>query len=162
MGGIINFIRGIYVLVPRNMTKAAGFYNTLLEGDQPALVIECLNKYRSKENLPDNLGDFKTPIGKIDLILKGSDITIVSYGSTIELVEKAAQELNRFNIEVEIIDCQSLIPFDLNHDSVNSLAPPRLRAILGVSNHNDFGDIRIPAGGAPAPGCAFVNPALPM
>ena len=121
MGGIINFIRGIYVLVPRNMTKAAGFYNTLLEGDQPALVIECLNKYRSKEKLPDNLGDFKTPIGKVDLILEGSDITIVSYGSSIELVEKAAQELNRFNIKVEIIDCQSLIPFDLNHDIAKSI-----------------------------------------
>ncbi|MEO2057132.1 MAG: thiamine pyrophosphate-dependent enzyme [Flavobacteriaceae bacterium] len=121
MGGIINFTRGIYVLVPRNMTKAAGFYNTLLEGDQPALVIECLNKYRSKEKLPDNLGDFKTPIGKVDLILEGSDITIVSYGSSIELVEKAAQELNRFNIKVEIIDCQSLIPFDLNHDIAKSI-----------------------------------------
>ena len=121
MGGIINFIRGIYVLVPRNMTKAAGFYNTLLEGDQPALVIECLNKYRSKEKLPDNLGDFKTPIGKVDLILEGSDITIVSYGSSIELVEKAAQELNKFNIKVEIIDCQSLIPFDLNHDIAKSI-----------------------------------------
>jgi len=121
MGGIINFIRGIYVLVPRNMTKAAGFYNTLLEGDQPALVIECLNKYRSKEKLPDNLGDFKTPIGKVDLILEGSDITIVSYGSSIELVEEAAQELNKFNIKVEIIDCQSLIPFDLNHDIAKSI-----------------------------------------
>ena len=121
MGGIINLIRGIYVLVPRNMTKAAGFYNTLLEGDQPALVIECLNKYRSKEKLPENLGYFKTPIGKVDIMLKGSDITIVSYGSTIELVEKAAQELNKFDIEVEIIDCQSLIPFDLNHDIAKSI-----------------------------------------
>ena len=121
MGGIINLIRGIYVLVPRNMTKAAGFYNTLLEGDQPALVIECLNKYRSKEKLPENLGYFKTAIGKVDIMLKGSDITIVSYGSTIELVEKAAQELNKFDIEVEIIDCQSLIPFDLNHDISKSI-----------------------------------------
>ena len=121
MGGIINLIRGIYVLVPRNMTKAAGFYNTLLEGDQPALVIECLNKYRSKEKLPENLGCFNTPIGKVDIMLKGSDITIVSYGSTIELVEKAAQELNKFDIEAEIIDCQSLIPFDLNHDIAKSI-----------------------------------------
>jgi len=121
MGGIINLIRGIYVLVPRNMTKAAGFYNTLLKGDQPALVIECLNKYRSKEKIPKNLGDFNTPIGKVDLMVKGSDLTIVSYGSTIELVEKAAKELNRFNIEAEIIDCQSLIPFDLNHDIGKSI-----------------------------------------
>jgi len=121
MGGIINLIRGIYVLVPRNMTKAAGFYNILLEGDQPALVIECLNKYRTKEKLPENPGIFKTPIGKVDVMQKGSDITIVSYGSTLELVEKAVQELRRFNIEAEIIDCQSLIPFDLNHDIAESI-----------------------------------------
>jgi len=121
MGGIINLIRGIYVLVPRNMTKAAGFYNILLEGDQPALVIECLNKYRTKEKLPSNLGSLKTPIGKIDYICKGNDITIVSYGSTLELVEKAAEELKSFNIDCEVIDCQSLIPFDLEHNISKSV-----------------------------------------
>ena len=121
MGGILNLIRGIFLLVPRNMTKAAGFYNTLLEGDQPALVIECLNKYRSKEKLPSNLGDFKTPIGKIDYIRSGNDITIVSYGSTLELVQKASEELQNFNIDCEIIDCQSLIPFDLDHDIAKSI-----------------------------------------
>ena len=121
MGGILNLIRGIFLLVPRNMTKAAGFYNILLEGDQPALVIECLNKYRSKEKLPNNLGDFKTPIGKIDYIRSGNDITIVSYGSTLELVQKASEELQNFNIDCEIIDCQSLIPFDLDHDISKSI-----------------------------------------
>ena len=121
MGGIINLIRGIYVLVPRNMTKAAGFYNILLEGDQPALVIECLNKYRTKEKLPSNLGSLKTPIGKIDYICKGNDITIVSYGSTLELVEKATEELKSFNIDCEVIDCQSLIPFDLEHNISKSV-----------------------------------------
>ena len=121
MGGILNLIRGIFLLVPRNMTKAAGFYNTLLEGDQPALVIECLNKYRSKEKLPTNLGDFKTPIGKVEYIRTGNDITIVSYGSTLELVQKASEELQNFNIDCEIIDCQSLIPFDLDHDIAKSI-----------------------------------------
>ena len=121
MGGIINLIRGIYVLVPRNMTKAAGFYNTLLEGDQPALVIECLNKYRSKEKLPVNIGDFNTPIGKVDYLTNGEDITIVSYGSTLDLVEKAVEELRSFGISSEIIDCQSLIPFDIDHEISKSI-----------------------------------------
>jgi len=108
--------------VPRNMTKAAGFYNTLLEGDEPALVIECLNGYRLKEELPKNLGDFKTAIGLVETIKEGTDITIVSYGSTLRLVEEAAKELLQLNINVEIIDAQSLLPFDLNHDCVKSLA----------------------------------------
>jgi pyruvate/2-oxoglutarate/acetoin dehydrogenase E1 component len=122
MGGIINNIRGIHVLVPRNMTKAAGFYNTLLEGDDPAVVIECLNGYRLKEELPTNLGDFKTPIGVVETIKEGTDITVVSYGSTLRLVEEAAKDLAQDGIEVEIIDAQSLLPFDLNHDCVKSLA----------------------------------------
>jgi len=122
MGGIINNVRGMHVLVPRNMTKAAGFYNTLLEGDEPALVIECLNGYRLKEELPKNLGDFKTAIGLVETIKEGTDITIVSYGSTLRLVEEAAKELLQVNINVEIIDAQSLLPFDLNHDCIKSLA----------------------------------------
>jgi pyruvate/2-oxoglutarate/acetoin dehydrogenase E1 component/TPP-dependent pyruvate/acetoin dehydrogenase alpha subunit len=121
LGAIINSLRGIHVLVPRNMTKAAGFYNTLLEGDDPALVIECLNGYRLKEELPTNLGEFKTPIGVVETIKKGSDMTIVSYGSTLRLVEEAAKELQQVGIDVEIIDAQSLLPFDLNHDCVKSL-----------------------------------------
>ena len=122
MGMIINAIRGIHVLVPRNMTKAAGFYNTLLESDEPALVIECLNGYRLKEKMPTNLGEFKTPIGVVETIKTGADITLVSYGSTLRLVEQAAKDLELINIHCEIIDCQSLLPFDVNHDIAKSLA----------------------------------------
>jgi pyruvate/2-oxoglutarate/acetoin dehydrogenase E1 component/TPP-dependent pyruvate/acetoin dehydrogenase alpha subunit len=122
MGMIINAIRGIHVLVPRNMTKAAGFYNTLLETDEPALVVECLNGYRLKEKMPTNLGEFKTPIGVIETIKEGVDITLVSYGSTLRLVEQAAKELLEVGIDAEIIDIQSLLPFDINHDIVKSLA----------------------------------------
>jgi pyruvate/2-oxoglutarate/acetoin dehydrogenase E1 component/TPP-dependent pyruvate/acetoin dehydrogenase alpha subunit len=121
MSGIINHVRGIHVLVPRNMTKAAGFYNTLLEGDDPGLVIECLNGYRLKEELPTNLGDFKTPIGVVETVREGTDITIVSYGSTLRLVEEVAKDLAQINIDIEIIDAQSLLPFDINHDCVKSL-----------------------------------------
>jgi pyruvate/2-oxoglutarate/acetoin dehydrogenase E1 component/TPP-dependent pyruvate/acetoin dehydrogenase alpha subunit len=121
MGMIINAIRGIHVLVPRNMTKAAGFYNTLLETDEPALLIECLNGYRLKEKMPTNLGEFKTPIGIVETIKKGSDITLVSYGSTLRLVEQAAKELLEIGIDCEIIDIQSLLPFDINHDIVKSV-----------------------------------------
>ncbi|MCG8804207.1 transketolase [Tenacibaculum finnmarkense] len=122
MGGIINNIRGIHVLVPRNMTKAAGFYNTLLQGDDPALVIECLNGYRLKEELPINLGDFKTPIGVVETIKEGTDMTVISYGSTLRIVEEAAKELAQVGIDIEIIDAQSLLPFDINHDTVKSVA----------------------------------------
>ena len=122
MGGIINNIRGIHVLVPRNMTKAAGFYNTLLEGDEPALVIECLNGYRLKEELPINLGEYKTQIGVVETVKEGTDITVVSYGSTLRIVEEAAKELQQVDIHIEIIDAQSLLPFDLNHDCVESVA----------------------------------------
>lgn len=122
MGMIINAIRGIHVLVPRNMTKAAGFYNTLLETDEPALVVECLNGYRLKEKMPTNLGEFKTPIGVVETIKTGSDITVVSYGSTLRIVEQAAKELLEIGIDVEIIDVQSLLPFDINHDCLKSIA----------------------------------------
>lgn len=121
MGMIINAIRGIHVLVPRNMTKAAGFYNTLLESDEPALVVECLNGYRLKEKMPTNLGEFKTPIGVVETIKQGTDITIVSYGSTIRIVEQAAKELLEMGIDCEIIDAQSLLPFDIHHDCVKSI-----------------------------------------
>lgn len=122
MGGILNLIRGVYVLVPRNMTKAAGFYNTLLEGDQPALVVECLNGYRLKEKFPINLGAIRTPIGVVETLKEGTDITLVSYGSTVRLVEQAAIELLEVGIDAEIIDVQSLLPFDLQHDIVKSVA----------------------------------------
>lgn len=121
MGMIINAIRGIHVLVPRNMTKAAGFYNTLLETDEPALVVECLNGYRLKEKMPSNLGELKTPIGVTETLKTGADITLVSYGSTLRLVEQAAKELQEVGIDAEIIDVQSLLPFDINHDIVKSV-----------------------------------------
>jgi len=122
MGMIINAIRGIHVLVPRNMTKAAGFYNTLLETDEPALVVECLNGYRLKEKMPSNLGEFRTPLGVVETLKEGKDITLVSYGSTLRLVEQAAKELLEAGIDAEIIDVQSLLPFDVNHDIVKSVA----------------------------------------
>ena len=121
MGMIINAVRGMHVLVPRNMTKAAGFYNTLLKTDEPALVIECLNGYRLKEKLPANMGEFTTPVGIVETIKTGTDITVVSYGSTLRIVEQAAKELAEIGIDVEIIDAQSLLPFDIRHDSVKSL-----------------------------------------
>lgn len=121
MGGIINLVRGIHVLVPRNMTQAAGFYNTLMASDEPALVVECLNGYRLKEKLPVNLGEFRTPIGKVETLREGKDITLVSYGSTLRIVDEAATELERAGIDVEIIDVQSLLPFDLNHEIVESV-----------------------------------------
>ena len=122
MGGLIHLLRGMYVLVPRNMTKAAGFYNTLLETDEPALVIECLNGYRLKEKMPTNLGELKTPIGVVETLREGTDITVVSYGSTLRIVEEAAVELHEMGIDVEIIDVQSLLPLDLDHNIVKSLA----------------------------------------
>jgi len=122
MGGLVHLLRGIHILVPRNMTKAAGFYNTLLEGDEPAVIIECLNGYRLKEKLPNNLGEFKTPIGVVDTVKEGEDITLVSYGSTLRIVEDVAKDLLEMGIDAEVIDVQSLLPFDLNHDIVKSVA----------------------------------------
>lgn len=122
MGMIINAIRGMHVLVPRNMTKAAGFYNTLLASDEPALVVECLNGYRLKEKMPTNLGEFTTPIGEIEVLKQGEDITLVSYGSTLRMVEQVAQELLEVGIDAEVIDVQSLLPFDINQDIVKSVA----------------------------------------
>ena len=121
LGGILNLVRGIHVLVPRNMTKAAGFYNTMLESDQPALIIECLNGYRLKEKMPNNVGKFKTPVGVVETVKEGADITLVSYGSTLRIVEQAAKELLEVGIDAEVIDVQSLIPFDIAHDISKSL-----------------------------------------
>mgnify|MGYP000860782351 CR=1 FL=1 len=122
LGGIINLVRGIHVLVPRNMTKAAGFYNTLMESDQPALIIECLNGYRLKERFPSNIGEFKTPIGVVETVKEGKDITLVSYGSTLRMVKKAAKELLEVGIDAEVIDVQSLLPFDIDHNISKSVA----------------------------------------
>ena len=121
LGGILNFLRGIFVLTPRNMTKAAGFYNSLLDIDQPAVVIEPLNGYRTKEKLPINYGEFKTPLGEIEVLKDGNDITLVSYGSTVNIVNKVAKEIQNFNIDCEVIDLQSLIPFDLSKNISKSI-----------------------------------------
>ncbi len=114
IGMILNAIRGVYFCVPRNMTKAAGFYNTLLKSDDPALVIEPLNGYRIKEKKPTNLGEFCEPLGVPEVTLEGEDVTIVSYGSTFNLCSEAAKELAQVGISVELIDAQTLIPFDIN------------------------------------------------
>ncbi|MEL0225304.1 MAG: transketolase C-terminal domain-containing protein, partial [Flavobacteriaceae bacterium] len=122
MGGLIHLLRGVNLLVPRNMTQAAGFYNTLLEGDEPAIVVESLNGYRLKENLPTNLGSFRVPVGKIEVMKQGEDITLVSYGSTLRIVEEAAKELLQYDIDAEVIDIQSLLPFDTAHEIKESVA----------------------------------------
>jgi len=121
MGSLINLLRGIYVLVPRNMTKAAGFYNTLMQSNEPAIVIENLNGYRLKEQIPNNLGVFTTPIGVVETIKEGSDITLVSYGSTLKIVEEASKDLSSVGIDAEIIDAQCLLPFDINNDVLLSV-----------------------------------------
>lgn len=115
MGMIINALRGMHICVPRNMTKAAGFYNTLLAADEPALVVEPLNGYRTKEKYPENIGAFKEALGVPDIVQEGTDITIVSYGSTFNLCQVAVQQLAQLGISVELIDVQTLIPFDINH-----------------------------------------------
>ena len=112
MGGLVNLLRGMYLLVPRNLTQASGMYNTLLEGRDPALVIEPLNGYRLKEKQPENFGEFTVPIGVAEQLRTGTDITVVSYGSTLRLVQIAAEKLVKLDINVEVIDVQSLIPFD--------------------------------------------------
>lgn len=122
MGGLIHLLRGVNLLVPRNMTQAAGFYNTLLEGDEPAIVVESLNGYRLKEKMPSNLGSFRIPVGKIEVLKQGEDITLVSYGSTLRLVQEAAKELLQYDINAEVIDIQSLLPFDTAHQIKESIA----------------------------------------
>jgi len=122
MSALIGLLRGVNILVPRNMTKAAGFYNTLLKSDEPGLIIENLNGYRLKEKLPNNLGEFCTPIGYSEIIKEGKDITLVSYGATLKLVEAAARELLIVGINAEIIDVQSLLPFDLDHTIAKSVS----------------------------------------
>ncbi|WP_277111155.1 alpha-ketoacid dehydrogenase subunit alpha/beta [Chryseobacterium taklimakanense] len=121
MAGIINLSKGINILVPRNLTKAAGFYNTMLQSDEPALIVECLNGYRLKEKQPDNLGEFTVPVGKIEVTKEGTDVTLVTYGSTWRIVMEAANELEKIGISAEVIDVQSLIPFDLTSEISESL-----------------------------------------
>ncbi|RLJ72627.1 pyruvate/2-oxoglutarate/acetoin dehydrogenase E1 component [Pedobacter alluvionis] len=119
---ILGALRGMHLCVPRNMTQAAGMYNTLFRADEPAVVIECLNGYRLKEKLPGNVGDFTVPLGKAEVLEEGTDITVISYGSSLRIVQEAAEELSLLGISVEIIDPQTLLPFDTTQVCVNSLA----------------------------------------
>lgn len=115
IGMILSAIRGMHVLVPRDMVQAAGFYNTMLQSDEPALIIECLNGYRLKERMPENLGEYTTPLGIPETLIEGTDVTVVSYGSTLRVAEEAIKQLQQFGISCELIDVQSLLPFDINH-----------------------------------------------
>ncbi|MBL3655621.1 alpha-ketoacid dehydrogenase subunit alpha/beta [Fulvivirga sediminis] len=121
MGMILHSLRGMYVLVPRNMTQAAGFYNTLLQSDDTAIIIECLNGYRLKERIPENIGEFTVPLGQPEVLREGEDITIVTYGSMCRIVMEAAEQLKEYDISCEVVDVQTLLPFDINHSIVESL-----------------------------------------
>lgn len=121
MGMIIHAVRGMHVCVPRNMTQAAGMYNLLLKADEPALVVECLNGYRLKEKMPSNIGEFTVPLGQPEILQEGSDVTIVSYGSTLRVIQDAMKKLSAIGISCELIDVQTLLPFDTKHSIVESL-----------------------------------------
>lgn len=121
MSGIINLVRGIHVLVPRDMTQAAGFYNTLLLSDEPGLVVEVLNGYRLKERLPENIGELTTPLGIPEILRAGDDVTLVTYGALCRIAMEAAAALSKVGIEVEVIDVQSLLPFDIHGSILESL-----------------------------------------
>lgn len=137
IAGIIHNVRGIYVLVPRNMTQAAGFYNTLLQADDPALIIECLNGYRLKEQLPSNIGEFTVSLGIPEILRKGEDVTIVTYGAMCKIVMEAAARLEKLGIDCEVIDVQTLLPFDIQHIIVKSLKK---------TNRIAFADEDVPGG----------------
>jgi len=137
MGMILHSLRGMYVLVPRDMTQAAGFYNTMLQSDDPALIIECLNGYRQKERLADNIGEFTVPLGVPDVLKIGSDVTVVTYGSMCRIVMEAAQELEKTGISCEVIDVQTLLPFDLYH---------RILESVKKTNRVIFADEDVPGG----------------
>ena len=139
MGMIINSLRGMYVCVPRNMVQAVGMYNTLLKANDPAIMIECLNGYRLKEKMPDNLNEYTLPLGIPEVLRSGSDITIVSYGSTLRVVQEAANMLAESGVQCEIVDVQTLLPFDINHKILESLKK---------TNRILFADEDVPGGAA--------------
>lgn len=130
MGMIINAVRGMYVCVPRDMTRAAGFYNTLLKSDDPAIVVEPLNGYRLKEKYPKNIGEFTIPLGVPEVLREGADITVVSYGSTLRIVQEVAEKLENVGISCEVIDVQTLIPFDINAKIAESVSKTNRLAIV--------------------------------
>jgi pyruvate/2-oxoglutarate/acetoin dehydrogenase E1 component len=121
MAGIIHLVRGMNVLVPRDMTRAAGFYNTLLKTDEPAVIVEVLNGYRVKERLPDNIAEFTVPFGVPEVIRAGNDVTVVTYGACCRIALDAADKLSKVGIDVEVVDVQSLLPFDIHGKIVESL-----------------------------------------
>ena len=121
VGMLLSSLRGVYIISPRNMTQAAGFYNTMMRSDDPAVIIECLNGYRLKERLPDNIGEFTVPLGVPEILKEGTDITIVTYGSMCRIVMDAADDLERFGISAEVIDVQTLLPFDIHHTILESV-----------------------------------------
>ena len=130
MAGILNLVRGMMVLVPRNLTQAAGFYNTMLKSDDTALIIERLNGYRLKEKQPDNIGEFTVPVGKVEITRAGRDITLVTYGSTWKIVTEAVEELAKLGIDAEVIDVQSLLPFDLSEEISESVKKTNRLAVI--------------------------------
>jgi len=130
MAGILNLVRGMMVLVPRNLTQAAGFYNTMLKSDDTALIIEPLNGYRLKEKQPDNIGEFTVPVGKVEITRAGKDITLVTYGSTWKIVTEAVEELAKLGIDAEVIDVQSLLPFDLSEEISESVKKTNRLAVI--------------------------------
>jgi transketolase len=121
MAGALHLLRGILILVPRNMTQAVGFYNTLLAADEPAVVVEVLNGYRLKEKLPNNIGEFTVPVGVPEILRTGKDVTVVTYGPLCRIAGEAAEVLSGLGVDVELIDVQSLMPFDLPGTIVESL-----------------------------------------
>jgi pyruvate/2-oxoglutarate/acetoin dehydrogenase E1 component len=139
MGMVINSLRGMWICVPRNMTQAVGFYNTLMQGNDPAMIIECLNGYRLKEKLPSNLLEFTVPLGVPEVIKEGTDVTIVSYGSVLRIIQEAAQALEQLGISCEIVDVQTLLPFDIHH---------RILESLKKTNRIVFVDEDVPGGAA--------------
>jgi 2-oxoisovalerate dehydrogenase E1 component len=137
MGMLLHSLRGIYILTPRNMTQAAGFYNTMLKSDDAAVIIECLNGYRLKERIPDNISDFTLPLGVPEVLREGTDITVVTYGSMCRVVMEAAEQLEQAGISCEVIDVQSLLPFDIHHSIVQSVRK---------TNRVAFADEDVPGG----------------
>jgi pyruvate/2-oxoglutarate/acetoin dehydrogenase E1 component len=136
---ILGSLRGIYLLVPRNMTQAAGFYNTMFQSDDTALIIECLNGYRLKEQIPDNIGEFTLPLGMPEVIREGMDVTVVTYGSMCRIVMDAAQQLQEVGISTEVIDVQTLLPFDISNSILDSVKK---------TNRVLFADEDAPGGGS--------------
>jgi pyruvate/2-oxoglutarate/acetoin dehydrogenase E1 component len=137
MAGIIHLVRGVYVCVPRDMTRAAGFYNTMLRSDDPAVIIEVLNGYRIREKLPENVGEFTVPLGAPEVLRAGSDVTVVTYGACCRLAMEAAEQLAEVGIEIELIDVQTLLPFD---------RPRSISESLKKTNRAVFLDEDVPGG----------------